>query len=120
VQPTIGFTGHVNDMDTRLTYMQQRYCDPVVTDASSGGSSTAMLTPTTVRTGMSIRIGRFAFLLPLVAYFVNATVVVVGHYVLPGRPQREESGRKFGNAILNNGNKEPAQRAILKKRLSQA
>jgi RHS repeat-associated protein len=27
--PTIGFTGHVNDADTGLTYMQQRYYDPV-------------------------------------------------------------------------------------------
>jgi RHS repeat-associated protein len=48
VQPTIGFTGHVNDVDTGLTYMQQRYydpvagrflsIDPVVTDANTGGS----------------------------------------------------------------------------------
>jgi RHS repeat-associated protein len=48
VQPTIGFTGHVNDVDTGLTYMQQRYydpvagrflsIDPVVTDANNGGS----------------------------------------------------------------------------------
>jgi len=47
-QPTIGFTGHVNDVDTGLTYMQQRYydpvagrflsIDPVVTDANTGGS----------------------------------------------------------------------------------
>jgi len=27
--PTLGFTGHVNDQDTGLTYMQQRYYDPV-------------------------------------------------------------------------------------------
>ncbi len=27
--PTLGFTGHVNDADTGLTYMQQRYYDPV-------------------------------------------------------------------------------------------
>jgi RHS repeat-associated protein len=48
VQPTIGFTGHVNDVDTGLTYMQQRYydpvagrflsIDPVVTDANTGSS----------------------------------------------------------------------------------
>jgi RHS repeat-associated protein len=48
VQPTIGFTGHVNDVDTGLTYMQQRYydpvagrflsIDPVVTDANTGYS----------------------------------------------------------------------------------
>ncbi|WP_426117535.1 RHS repeat-associated core domain-containing protein, partial [Massilia sp. PWRC2] len=29
VTPTIGFTGHVNDADTGLVYMQQRYYDPV-------------------------------------------------------------------------------------------
>jgi RHS repeat-associated protein len=48
VTPTIGFTGHVNDSDTGLVYMQQRYydpvagrflsVDPVVTDANTGGS----------------------------------------------------------------------------------
>ena len=46
--PTIGFTGHVNDVDTGLTYMQQRYydpvagrflsIDPVVTDGNTGDS----------------------------------------------------------------------------------
>ena len=47
-QPTIGFTGHVNDAETGLTYMQQRYydpvagrflsIDPVTTDANTGSS----------------------------------------------------------------------------------
>ena len=46
--PKIGFTGHVNDSDTGLVYMQQRYydpiagrmlsIDPVTTDANTGGS----------------------------------------------------------------------------------
>ncbi|MBC3874912.1 RHS repeat-associated core domain-containing protein [Undibacterium sp. LX15W] len=46
--PTIGFTGHVNDADTGLTYMQQRYydpvagrflsTDPVLTDYNTGAS----------------------------------------------------------------------------------
>jgi RHS repeat-associated protein len=46
--PTIGFTGHVNDAETGLVYMQQRYydpvagrflsIDPVTTDANTGGS----------------------------------------------------------------------------------
>jgi RHS repeat-associated protein len=46
--PTIGFAGHVNDADTGLVYMQQRYydpvagrflsIDPVTTDANTGGS----------------------------------------------------------------------------------
>lgn len=45
---TIGFTGHVNDADTGLVYMQQRYyeplagrflsVDPIVTDMGSGAS----------------------------------------------------------------------------------
>src|SRR5450830_790301 len=44
--PTIGFTGHVNDGDTGLVYMQQRYydpvagrflsVDPVITDVNTG------------------------------------------------------------------------------------
>lgn len=48
VTPTIGFTGHVNDADTGLVYMQQRYydpvagrflsVDPVTTDANTGNS----------------------------------------------------------------------------------
>ncbi|MGZ8358176.1 MAG: RHS repeat domain-containing protein [Telluria sp.] len=47
-EPTIGFTGHWNDLETGLTYMQQRYydpvagrmlsIDPVVTDADTGSS----------------------------------------------------------------------------------
>ena len=47
-EPTIGFTGHVRDFETGLTYMQQRYydpvagrflsIDPVVTDANTGSS----------------------------------------------------------------------------------
>lgn len=46
--PTLGFTGHVNDADTGLVYMQQRYydpvagrflsIDPVTTDANTGGN----------------------------------------------------------------------------------
>ena len=46
--PTIGFTGHVNDPDTGLIYMQQRYydpyagrflsTDPVLTDEHTGSS----------------------------------------------------------------------------------
>ena len=46
--PTIGFTGHVNDANTGLVYMQQRYydpvaarflsIDPVTTDADTGNS----------------------------------------------------------------------------------
>jgi RHS repeat-associated protein len=47
VPQSIGFTGHVNDVDTGLVYMQQRYydpiagrflsVDPVTTDAKTGG-----------------------------------------------------------------------------------
>jgi RHS repeat-associated protein len=47
-EPTVGFTGHYNDIETGLTYMQQRYydpvagrflsIDPVTTDANTGGS----------------------------------------------------------------------------------
>ncbi|HKX41269.1 MAG TPA: RHS repeat-associated core domain-containing protein, partial [Burkholderiaceae bacterium] len=47
VRKGLGFTGHVNDSDTGLVYMQQRYydpiaarfmsVDPIVTDANTGG-----------------------------------------------------------------------------------
>ena len=47
-EPTIGFTGHAKDFETGLTYMQQRYydpvagrflsIDPVTTDANTGKS----------------------------------------------------------------------------------
>lgn len=46
--PTVGFTGHVNDSDTGLVYMQQRYYDPIAgrmmsidpvsADANTGGN----------------------------------------------------------------------------------
>lgn len=46
--PTMGFTGHMNDADTGLVYMQQRYydpvagrflsIDPVTTDSNTGAS----------------------------------------------------------------------------------
>jgi RHS repeat-associated protein len=46
--PTLGFTGHFNDFETGLTYMQQRYydplagrmmsIDPVLADSNTGGS----------------------------------------------------------------------------------
>ncbi|RKH21497.1 hypothetical protein D7X74_00960 [Corallococcus sp. CA047B] len=47
-EPTLGFTGHVNDSDTGLVYMQQRYydpvaarflsIDPVITDSNTGSA----------------------------------------------------------------------------------
>jgi RHS repeat-associated protein len=113
VQPTIGFTGHVNDVDTGLTYMQQRYydpvagrflsIDPVTTDANTGGSFNRYAYANNSPYRYVDPDGRFAFLLPLVPYLVDATVVVVGHYVLPGRQGREDTVRAVGNAILNSG-----------------
>ncbi len=57
VRDGIGFTGHVNDVDTGLVYMQQRYYDPVAarflsvdpvsTDASTGSA----LQPVPIRHG---------------------------------------------------------------------
>jgi RHS repeat-associated protein len=121
VTPTIGFTGHVNDVDTGLTYMQQRYydpvagrflsTDPVTTDANTGGSFNRYAYANNSPYKYIDPNGRWAFLLPLVPYLVDATVVVIGHYVLPGRQQREDSARKLGNAILNNGNKDSATKS---------
>jgi RHS repeat-associated protein len=111
---TIGFTGHVSDNDTGLVYMQQRYydpaagrflsIDPVVTDANTGGSFNRYVYANNSPYRYVDPDGRFAFLLPLVPYLVDATVVVVGHYVLPGRQGREDTARALGNAILNHGN----------------
>ena len=65
--PTIGFTGHVNDADTGLTYMQQRYydpvagrflsVDPVVTDANTAGSLIATTMLRTILIAISIQMG---------------------------------------------------------------
>jgi RHS repeat-associated protein len=113
VQPTIGFTGHVNDVDTGLTYMQQRYydpvagrflsIDPVTTDASTGGSFNRYAYANNSPYKYTDPDGRFAFLIPFIPYVATATVAIVGHYVLPGRQGREDTARAVGNAILNHG-----------------
>ena len=112
---TIGFTGHVNDNDTTLVYMQQRYydafagrflgVDPVVTDAETGGSFNRYAYANNSPYQYVDPDGRMAFLIPLIPYIVGGgTVAVVGHYVLPGRQGREETARAAVNAILNHGN----------------
>jgi RHS repeat-associated protein len=113
VTPTIGFTGHVNDADTGLVYMQQRYYDPVagrflsvdpmVTDADNGGSFNRYAYANNSPYRYIDPDGRLAFLIPLVPYVATATVAIVGHYVLPGRQGREDTARAVGNAILNHG-----------------
>jgi hypothetical protein len=78
--------------------------DPVTTDANTGGSFNRYAYANNSPYRYVDPDGRFAFLLPLVPYLVDATVVVVGHYVLPGRQGREDTARALGNAILNHGN----------------
>jgi RHS repeat-associated protein len=61
----IGFTGHVNDPQTDLVYMQQRYYDPIAgrflsvdsvkTNMNTGGALAATITQTTIRTSTMIR-----------------------------------------------------------------
>jgi RHS repeat-associated protein len=110
----IGFTGHVNDPETDLVYMQQRYydpiagrflsIDPVTTDANSGGGFNRYAYANNSPYKYVDPDGRFPFLLPLIPYIVGGgTVAVVGHYVLPGRQGREDTARAVGNAILNGG-----------------
>lgn len=109
----IGFTGHMNAADLGLVYMVARFydptaarflsIDPVVTDANTGGSFNRYAYANNNPYRYVDPDGRFAFLLPLVPYLVDATVVVVGHYVLPGRQGREDTARAVGNAILNGG-----------------
>jgi RHS repeat-associated protein len=115
--PGIGFTGHVNDADTSLVYMQQRYydpvagrflsIDPVTTDANTGGSFNRYAYANNSPYKYIDPDGRLAFLIPLIPYVATATVAVVGHYVLPGRQGREDTARAVGNAILNQGNNAP-------------
>lgn len=104
---SIGFTGHVNDPETDLVYMQQRYydpiagrflsVDPIVTDADSGKG-----------------FGRYTYVnnnpykykdpdgKAAIAIAIPVVVVgVVGHYVLPGREGRERSIANGFRALLN-------------------
>jgi RHS repeat-associated protein len=117
-EPTIGFTGHLNAANLGLVDMQQRFydpvagrflsIDPVVTDASTGGSFNRYAYANNSPYRYVDPDGRFAFLLPLVPILVDATVVVVGHHVLPGRQGREETAQKVLNVILNKGNTDQA------------
>jgi RHS repeat-associated protein len=104
----IGFTGHVNDADTGLVYMQQRYydpiagrflsVDPVTTDAKTGSSFNRYVygnnNPYKFKDPDG-RFAQFAFLATPPGLAV-AAVAVVGHYLLPGREAREQS---LGNLI---------------------
>lgn len=116
-QPGIGFTGHVNDIETGLTYMQQRYydpvagrflsVDPVLTHVDTGSSFNRYMYANNSPYKYIDPDGRVAFLIPLAPYVATATVAIVGHYVLPGRQGREETVRATGNAILNQGDNAP-------------
>ncbi|MFC4932709.1 RHS repeat-associated core domain-containing protein [Massilia sp. GCM10023247] len=78
--------------------------DPVTTDANSGGGFNRYAYANNSPYKYVDPDGRFPFLLPLIPYIVGGgTVAVVGHYVLPGRQGREETGRAVGNAIFNSG-----------------
>jgi RHS repeat-associated protein len=103
----IGFTGHVNDADTGLVYMQQRYYDPVAgrflsvdpvsTDAKTGDSFNRYVYGNNNPYKFKDPDGRFAqFALLTPPGLVVAAVAVVGHYILPGREAREQS---LGNLI---------------------
>jgi len=97
----IGFTGHVNDPDTGLVYMQQRYydpmaarfmsVDPVTTDANNG----ALFNRYEYAQSNPYRYvdpdGRAA----IVAVAVPTLFILGAHYVLPGREAREQSLRDF-------------------------
>jgi RHS repeat-associated protein len=103
----IGFTGHVNDPEVGMVYMQQRYydplagrflsVDPVTTDAKTGDSFNRYVYGNNNPYKFKDPDGRFAqFALLTPPGLVVAAVAVVGHYVLPGREAREQS---LGNLI---------------------
>jgi RHS repeat-associated protein len=108
----IGFTGHVNDPETDLVYMQQRYYDPIAGRFLSVDPIT-----TDVATGKSFnryhygennpykyvdRDGRQA-----VAVLVPPIVIGGLHYVLPGRKEREASLYNAYRSIVNGIKSEP-------------
>ncbi len=107
--PTIGFTGHAHDGDTGLTYMQQRYydpvagrmlsIDPVTSDANTGGGFNRYVYANNSPYKYVDPDGRLAFLIPLIPYVATATVAIVGHHALPGRQGREDTVRTVANAI---------------------
>jgi len=87
----VGFTGHVNDIDTGLVYMQQRYYDPVagrflstdqvLTDTSSGASFNRYVYTSNNPYRYTDPDGRFVFLVPIVvatAEIVTDAVIAYG------------------------------------------
>ena len=104
--PTIGFTGHVNDVDTGLTYMQQRYydpvagrflsIDPVTTDANTGGSfnryAYAANSP-------------FTYLDPDGRQLVQAIapVVVIGGAIVANSPSAKKAAAEIYTSIVKAG-----------------
>lgn len=81
----IGFTGHVNDVDTGLVYMQQRYydpiagrflsVDPVTTDAKTGSSFNRYVYGNNNPYKFKDPDGRFA--LPLIPVIIEAVAAAV-------------------------------------------
>ncbi len=104
----VGFTGHVNDPEIGMVYMQQRYydslagrflsVDPVTTDAKTGDSFNRYVYGNNNPYKFKDPDGRFGVLAFLATPpgLAVAAVAVVGHYVLPGRDAREQS---LGNLI---------------------
>lgn len=104
----IGFTGHVNDAESGLVYMQQRYydpvagrflsVDPVTTDTSTGSSFNRYVYGNNSPYKFKDPDGRFAQFAALATPpgLVIAAVAVAGHYLLPGREAREQA---LGNLI---------------------
>ena len=87
VRSGIGFTGHVNDDDTGLVYMQQRYydpiaarfmsVDPVTTDANTGGLFNRYEYVHSNPYRYTDPDGRVAFLMPFVVPVIEAIGAVL-------------------------------------------
>ncbi|MES2320502.1 MAG: RHS repeat-associated core domain-containing protein [Pseudomonadota bacterium] len=117
-EPTLGFTGHANDHATGLTYMEQRYydplagrflsIDPVTTDANTGLSFNRYVYANNSPYKYIDPDGRFfVILIPFIPYIATATIAVVGHFALPGRQGREDTAKAVGNAIFSNSKSAP-------------
>jgi RHS repeat-associated protein len=108
----IGFTGHVNDPDTDLVYMQQRYydpiagrflsVDPVVTDANSGGGFNRYNYANNSPYKYVDPDGRAAAL----AVPIIGGVLIIGGYKYATDPQARAVIKRILRAVANGGTDE--------------
>ena len=110
----------MNDPDSGLVYMQQRYYDPlagrflsldqVLTDGNTGSSFNRYVYGLNNPYKYTDPDGRFIFLAAAVPYVVGAvTAAVAAHYAAPGRERRVQSMANGMRSLANAMNNESAE-----------